>query len=571
MNSIVEKAVAFEKDLEFSLTYADPTIKSLVDKISPDACYFISDFYIEKEFLLELIHFHGFDFVTDGLSSCDVKLNKKSGRIFEYFQETFMEGKAFTHIHIGDNLTADVTVPKQMGIETHHFLPEAEHKLRVEKERSFLSFPELSLGDYSLEIDSHAFGRHTAMLYYGYARHIAHVTNTLQLSTVAFMTREGEFFKKVYDLVNSSLPEKLQGAKSELIEVSRLSTFFASVNSFSIDEMMRVWNLYSTQKISALFKTLGVDKETVIRYLDNYEIQWDELVQYPWKDERVNRLFLDREFKELMESISANKRQLLKDYLCDRGIDGFKDFAISDIGWRGTIQDNLASIFPECNIHGIYLGLARFLNAQPTNSIKYGYIVNTNLDNSNSGLLDAVSPIEMICNSENGSTLSYYFDEASSKTLAERKIDERENRTFFNFTQGYQRGVLERVGEINSYSKSRFLDLYTLKAEALDAWKKIIKTPTKSFSTAFFDLNHNEEFGVGQHVDMSSSKIKFSLVFGAILSKEKRRLLYNEVVNVQWAEGYILRENISVLDRLVYSVLLKSALTYKKLRIKLLK
>ena len=297
--------------------------------------------------------------------------------------------------------------------------------------------------------------------------------------------------------------------------------------------------------------------------MDTYEIQWDELVQYPWKDERVNRLFLDEEFKALMELTSANKRQLLKGYLSERGIDGSRDFAISDIGWRGTIQDNLATIFPECDVHGIYLGLARFLNAQPENSIKYGYVVNTNIENINSGLLDAVAPVEMICNSESGSTLSYYFDEASSKTLAIRKIDERENQTFFSFTKDYQQGVLERVGEINSYSKNRFLDLYTLKAEALDAWNRIIKTPTKSFSTAFFDLNHNEEFGVGQHVDMSS-KIKLSLVFGSLLSKEKRRLLYNEVVNVQWPEGYVLRENISKLDRLVYSVLLKSALSYKK-------
>jgi hypothetical protein len=38
-----------------------------------------------------------------------------------------------------------------------------------------------------------------------------------------------------------------------------------------------------------------------------------------------------------------------------------------DIGWRGTIQDNLAHVLPEKTLFGHYLGLARVLNEQPVN------------------------------------------------------------------------------------------------------------------------------------------------------------------------------------------------------------
>lgn len=64
----------------------------------------------------------------------------------------------------------------------------------------------------------------------------------------------------------------------DIIEVSRLATFAPSLQEISIKEMMRVWNLYSTQSISSLFKTLNVAPETFQSFIDKYGIPADEQI-----------------------------------------------------------------------------------------------------------------------------------------------------------------------------------------------------------------------------------------------------------------------------------------------------
>ena len=290
LKKVVEQVVAFEKNIELSLTYPDPTIAQKVNEIAPDKCYFISDFYIEKEFLLELLHHHGFDFIEDGISSCDVKLNKKSGRLFEVFRNDFFQDKDIEHIHIGDNLYADVESPSKLGIKAIHFLPDEEHQKRLQKESDFYMKLPLFNTKYDKDSDAHQFGKSTSMLYYGFARYIAHITNAKGLNKVAFLTREGEFYKEIYDQVNASLPESMRGAKSEILEVSRLATFFPSMKEFSLEEMMRVWNLYSTQSMGAMFKTLNIDKPKVQIFVTRHNMSWDEEIQYPWLDNRVKSL-----------------------------------------------------------------------------------------------------------------------------------------------------------------------------------------------------------------------------------------------------------------------------------------
>lgn len=76
----------------------------------------------------------------------------------------------------------------------------------------------------------------------------------------------------------------------DIIEVSRLATFAPSLQEISIKEMMRVWNLYSTQSISSLFKTLNVAPETFQSFIDKYGIPADEQIQYPWQDSRIQQL-----------------------------------------------------------------------------------------------------------------------------------------------------------------------------------------------------------------------------------------------------------------------------------------
>uniref|UniRef100_UPI001A9311EB hypothetical protein n=1 Tax=Klebsiella pneumoniae TaxID=573 RepID=UPI001A9311EB len=175
-----------------------------------------------------------------------------------------------------------------------------------------------------------------------------------------FFTREGEFFIKAMNILISHLKTNIKEIKLpeiDIIEVSRLATFAPSLQEISIKEMMRVWNLYSTQSISSLFKTLNVAPETFQSFIDKYGIPADEQIQYPWQDSRIQQLFDDSGFKETLWQHVMQQRALLKNYFATKGLtdDINARICVVDVGWRGTIHDNIALLYPDIHFTGIYL------------------------------------------------------------------------------------------------------------------------------------------------------------------------------------------------------------------------
>lgn len=84
-----------------------------------------------------------------------------------------------------------------------------------------------------------------------------------RLDRLFFLTREGEFFRRIFttlfpgwEVFGRSLPPYLD------LEVSRLSTFAASLGDVSADELSRLWRLFRTQRIGELFATLGLSSES---------------------------------------------------------------------------------------------------------------------------------------------------------------------------------------------------------------------------------------------------------------------------------------------------------------------
>jgi FMN phosphatase YigB (HAD superfamily) len=127
----VERICKVELETELGATYPDPDIRLFLLNYPSKRTLFLSDFYMPSSSLVALLSHHGMrDIVSDGVSSCDVLLNKKSGRLFAYIQQATGAAKT-SHIHIGDNLHADVETPRGLGIQAVHYEPKAEHQKRV--------------------------------------------------------------------------------------------------------------------------------------------------------------------------------------------------------------------------------------------------------------------------------------------------------------------------------------------------------------------------------------------------------------------------------------------------------
>lgn len=550
IDKLVEHLYESELNRELENIYLDPTIDSTIDSIRHEKLVCISDFYTDKFFLQKLIDSVGIrNKIEEIFCSCDYKLNKRSGRLFE-IAEKECNVSSNEHIHIGDNAYSDVEVPKRLGIDAIHYLPDDEHRKRKERESEFVSDLKDSLRykDFPLKSD-----RDISLFFYGFIADIMESCIEKKLKKIYFFTREGEFYKEIFDTI-SVFYDKEVVPKSYILEVSRLSTFVASLREFTLDEMMRLWNQYSIQSMSAMFKSLAMDLGNVKKFLDRYSIDPDEVLTYPWTLEPVQRLFADEEFKNLMEAHIADKRERLLEYCAgkDLVVESEEDIAIVDIGWRGTIQDNLCYLFRNTMICGYYVGLIQFLNKQPENSCKYGYLDKCSFARA---LLTISTPFEMICNSPNGSTVGYEKNDVGIM-VAIRNNEKSEDDIFFSYTKKLQEKILSDCNKLGKYCYENFIVSEDIRNYAYEALRNFIYYPDRDTVNSYFNLTHNEEFGVGEYVD-KRTVFRPVLMFLALISKNKRQEFKDFLRNTTWPQGYLTKYRLYPLIKVYNNILEK--------------
>jgi len=550
VDTLVEELYEFELNTEIKNIYLDPTIDSTVDSIEHEKLVCISDFYTDKQFLYRLIDSVGMkNKIEEIYCSCDYKVNKRSGRLFE-LTEKECGVEPSEHIHIGDNGYSDVEVPKRIGIEAIHYLPEEEHKKRKEREAEFTFELKNSLKYNSFPLTS---DRDISLFFYGFIADIMESCIEKKIRKVYFFTREGEFYKDIFDSI-AEFYDKNRVPKSYILEVSRLSTFVASLREFTLDEMMRLWNQYSIQSMAAMFKSLAMDVANVKIFLDRYSIDPDEVLTYPWTLEPVQKLFADQEFKSFMEEHIASRKKQLLDYCKNKDLteDTDEEIAIVDIGWRGTIQDNLCYLFNKAMINGYYVGLIQFLNKQPENSRKYGYLDKCSFARA---LLTISTPFEMICNSPNGSTVGYDKN-ADGITVAIRNNEKSEDDIFFAYTKKLQEKVLKDCSALGKYCYMNFIVSEDIRNDAYESLRNFIYYPERDTVSSYFNLTHNEEFGVGAYVD-KRTVFRPGLMFLAVFSKKKRQEFKDFLRNTTWPQGYLTKYRLYPLIKIYNNILEK--------------
>lgn len=545
--SVVEELYYFELEQEKKMSYLDPDIVKVISENRYEKIGYISDFYADHEFLDELLENAGFPFKMDfKYVSCEAGLNKRSGRLFTKVLEE-LNIPADQLLHIGDNEYSDNSTPQAMGIHTIRFLPKEETEKRRNKENcfSFEAGHKLDIIEKELNLGEST-AANLSPLFTNFIVWILEDCAKRNIKKIFYFTREGEFYIDIHKVVqqsgmfpSGSIPE------AKIFEISRVSSFAPSIRNVSLEEMMRLWNQYSIQSMKAFAKSLSLNEEEFCRWLTKYGIPLDEVITYPWLDERVKSLFDDDGFRDYFQSEIEVKKALILQYASQKGLNAEapETIAIVDIGWRGTIQDNLCYLFPNHRIVGYYLALENFLNEQPQNSEKYGFL---NSQNNYQLLLRFVSPIEMICNSPNGSTVGYSLENGVVSAI--RKKETAEDKIYQNFTKQLQEQIFEMSKRICEVYDKHALMADEETSHAYSQFFGVIASPVhhRKLVNAFFSLFHNEEFGVGSFVD-KRTHLQLWLMIKAVFSKKARRQLKEFLLSTSWPQGYLTKYHLTPL------------------------
>ena len=521
--SLAERLVEAEVAHEVRVSYADERMRRILRHHEADRLVGLSDFYLGerhlKRILGEVCGALPFERV---FVSSDCGVNKMRGRLFAHVQrETLAEPGH--HTHIGDNEWSDVKSPKRFGIRAVHYHHDEEeakraaHRGRLEARRKGNFVPTAQLlrrelraactPDPALTPEQRQLfeiGFRAAPMYVALVLRAMQEAHSLGCPAVHYCTREGEFFRRVHDAVAPLRPFGLDEPRAEVIEVSRVATFLPSLGNVTTKQMMRVWGQYKEQSMAQLLKTCDVNPLPFEPIFARNGVDPDSVVARPWSDPGVRRMFNDPLFRRLLERQRDRRRKMLVEYLRGKGL-GSGPGVVVDIGWRGTIHDNIAHLFPRQKIAGCYLSLVQMLNEQPANSTKHAVGPDARLDpEAVMQIVYNVSPMEMLSNTDTGSVRGYQRREDGTLG-AVRVHDESEDAVWRRYTRYFQDGVTAAAPIVARWAQTFAVDPREMKPMVIDLMRSIKTNPPRVLAEAYFSLRHNETFGVGGFVDKSAA------------------------------------------------------------------
>ena len=327
----------------------------------------------------------------------------------------------------------------------------------------------------------------------------------LGVDRVLFMTREGLLFKAYYERFWASSGS---APSAELLRVSRLSTFAASLHGQDVASLDRLFTQYPETGWSQLLASLGErDSPLHVKPVGTGRALGRAIA----KDPVLTAWLMD---------VAARKHAELSAYLHAQHADAlrFGHVLVVDIGWRGTIQDNLALACPQVQWDGVYVGLYPFMNPQPPNGRKRGLLFGpSSVDRVEGGNL---MPIEYLFHQPVGTVAGYRGGEAFTLTSASREDA---------FSAAFQSAVLSdaehRAAKWAQQGESALITGW--QQEAIDFWSSCQRMPLELF-LALARYAHEETFGLGRAVNMAAA-MSPQAALRSLVSRRERALFLQYV------------------------------------------
>ncbi len=386
LQPLVELLVSTEVDEEILWSEVIQDSVNLIQEI--DALKVIaSDFYMSSEHLQRIVS----ELVPDLAkvkvhSSCDEQASKRlNGELFSHLRTKYGVGSS-QHIHIGDNLESDVKNQVTSGGRAIHVRPIASRHAgpgELTKKNVAQTFLNLDAIVGSQPSTSSAFSAGQEASQFAVALVTGAIEEALKqgVDVVHYISREGYFLKQIHDQIAPIISQNKDIAARHLT-VSRRATFGPSLDCSSTENLLedlgRLWSMYSNQSVKALLVSIGLDSSKYVDSLTSFQLELDERIQDLAADARfVNWISSPNVISEIQNELNLNRRAL-NAYLDEALEVRNGKVVVADIGWRGSIQDNLGRLLSNVSFYGVYLGLFPYLNEQLKNHSKRAVVFDGN-------------------------------------------------------------------------------------------------------------------------------------------------------------------------------------------------
>lgn len=486
--------------------------------------YCVSDFYMPKSFFERLFAFHGIgQYFEDIFVSSEYLVTKRGGRLYDKVLET-LSVSAEGVLMVGDNSWSDVENAVNHGLQAYHVDRAARHQEYQQLDEICSRFDASSVIMKLYDKCRRDEYEDLTFSLYHFIEKLYYELQRQNVKNVFFLSREGEFLKKLFDAYQArKVPEETRRIRTHYLMVSRKATLMVSLKPLGEEQFEMIFRQYIHISLYDFLSSLGfeeAEQEEIGRQL-SFDIH-EKVTDLP-RSEIYQRLIGNELFGRLYEEKRVTQNTNFTKYLESFGVDFSKEaMYLVDVGWKGTIQDNILVYFGEQQkIVGLYLGLVAPGKVHPLNekeglifdAIHGGYSKYFRIYDENKSIF------EVVLGATHGSADKYVMENGRVVVATAQQKEERE--LFETLIRPIQDGIYALFQKIMEELCDRVYDVDSLERVWADIHARLVFLPTSKQMDIFYKIYHFENFGVFEFTKFKNNE-SVSLVQRA---KNLRRLL----------------------------------------------
>lgn len=526
-----EECKKIELEIEYKVLYIDDDIYNLLNRMKQKGKRIIcvTDMFYSKDMIEKILENKGIkELFSNVYVSSEYKKNKKHGSLYKVVldNEKLLSNDC---VMIGDNYYSDYESAKNNGIEAYHI----DRKKQYEFYEKFAidNAPDMILKKFE-NLNNLEYENFDKIIFslYSFIEKLYFELKSNDFKEVVFLSREGEFLKKLFDSYCSEIYSS--DIESHYIYVSRKSTYLPSLQKIDKEDFAALLDQYSYITINEFLNSLNfnekeikqIEKEFSEEYLRKKIIKIKELENDV--EDVVKQLILDfnkkigwfkdskeftklknnSTFKKIYEEKRSDQQKLFNKYI--KQVTNDNRIMVVDIGWNGSIQDNIQNILGDkYKIYGSYFGLC--LRNNLVNKNKKGLVFsNYPYENKQYPLyMENRTIYEILCGASHGSANKYIIKNGKVEVELFSKKEEKE--IYNNIVKKSQENMIYIFNDLCSILANGYYDNILVSKKMNKIQFDIMYNPTRKQLNYFNNIYHYENFGVfGFTTFNNKSKIK---------------------------------------------------------------
>jgi hypothetical protein len=367
----------------------------------------------------------------------------------------------------------------------------------------------------------------------------------LSADRIYFASSEGGWFAAQYALVREMLPDGRRMPPGCHLAVSRRSTYLASFDRVSMENVQPLLAQYHSATVRTVLASLGWIDLAGATAVEQLAAEFD--FGTPWKEVGSNVLASPL-VGPLLEAHRRTQREALIAYLGQYGLGkGRHKALVVDIGWRGTIQDNLARLLPRLNWLGLYFHLQPFFVRQQDNVTKFSFLLaEKGTSRFQMRRLRFGAPLEFAAGGSSGTVLTYKMEHGTARPVGAAGAGAPADAAIHRL-ENFRSAVAEStVREALKGDPDR--------SAALAHTLRYLERPSRATTDLYFSAARDDTFGAGCRRTGSPSFTLWDVAKAAVSAAQRGRLGL-ALAESQWPWA-LLRRNVPAVAEILRWIML---------------